>query len=186
MATRSNINVKVGDVYHCIYCHWDGYPSHHSPILTGHYNSQELAEKLVSQGYISSLDESCDQPEGHSFETRIDGYTVYYGRDRGEKNVDFKVLTTPLEEEEFSYTWDGEKWLCDGVAILPEENAEIDTTIAKSVVAGQIDVTVTSRPTATEKTEYTVIFGSKYSTFIKADAMAKYRDAVEMQLALSE
>lgn len=32
MATRSNINVKVGDVYHCIYCHWDGYPSHHSPI----------------------------------------------------------------------------------------------------------------------------------------------------------
>lgn len=132
MATRSNINVKVGDVYHCIYCHFDGYPDHHAPILTGYYNSQEMAEKLVSNGDMSSLDESCDKPEGHSFETRVNGYTVYYGRDRGEKNVDFKVLTTPLAEEEYSYTWDGEKWLCDGEAILPEENDEIDT---KNIIA---------------------------------------------------
>ncbi len=132
MATRSNINVKVGEVYHCIYCHWDGYPSHHSPILTGHYNSQELAEKLVSYGDISSLAESCEQPEGHSYDSPADGYTTYYGRDRGGTNVDFKVRTSPLEQEEYSYTWDGEKWLCDGVAILPVESSEIDT---KDIIA---------------------------------------------------
>lgn len=132
MATRSNINVKVGDVYHCIYCHWDGYPSHHSPILAGHYNSQELAEKLVSHGDISSLAESCEKPEGHSYDSPADGHTTYYGRDRGETNVDFKVRTSPLEQEEYSYTWDGEKWLCDGVSILPVESSEIDT---KDIIA---------------------------------------------------
>ncbi|MDL4912967.1 hypothetical protein BL250_03145 [Erwinia sp. OLTSP20] len=111
MATRSNINVKVGDIYHCVYCHWDGYPEHHGPILTAHYNSQELAEKLVSHGDISILDNSCDKPEGHSFDNRVDGYTVYYGRDRGEENVSFKEKASPLNQEEFSYIWDGEKWL---------------------------------------------------------------------------
>ncbi|MBE5253482.1 post-segregation killing protein PndC [Mixta mediterraneensis] len=111
MATRSNINVKVGDIYHCVYCHWDGYPEHHGPILTAHYNSQELAEKLVSHGDISILDNSCDKPEGHSFDNRVDGYTVYYGRDRGEENVSFKKKASPLNQEEFSYIWDGEKWL---------------------------------------------------------------------------
>ena len=111
MATRSNINVKVGDIYHCVYCHWDGYPEHHGPILTAHYNSQELAEKLVSHGDIPILDNSCDKPEGHSFDNRVDGYTVYYGRDRGEENVSFKEKASPLNQEEFSYIWDGEKWL---------------------------------------------------------------------------
>ncbi|PIJ76504.1 MULTISPECIES: hypothetical protein [unclassified Erwinia] len=111
MATRSNINVKVGDIYHCVYCHWDGYPEHHAPILTAHYNSQELAEKLVSHGDISSLENSSDQPEGHSFSTPVKGYTVYYGRDRGESNTDFKKKNKPLTQEEYSYIWDGEKWL---------------------------------------------------------------------------
>lgn len=41
MATRSTISAKIGDSIHSIYCHWDGYPSHHNPILTKHYNTQE-------------------------------------------------------------------------------------------------------------------------------------------------
>ncbi|HBE9077611.1 hypothetical protein [Serratia fonticola] len=130
MATRSNINVKVGDVYHCVYCHFDGYPDHHAPILTGHYSSQELAEKLVSHGDISSLGESCEAPEGHSYQSPVNGCTVYYGRDRGESGIDFKVLPHPLSQQEYTYTWDGNKWLCDGEPIITE--SEVDT---KDIIA---------------------------------------------------
>lgn len=111
MATRSNINVKVGDKYHSVYCHWDGYVSNNGVILLKHYNSQELAEKLVSHGDMSSLSISCEKPEGHSYDNPVKGYTVYYGRDRGEEDVEMQVVDRPSFEEAYSYVWDGEKWL---------------------------------------------------------------------------
>ena len=73
MATRSNINVKVGNLYHVIYCHNNGYIEHNGKLLFENYNSQELAEKLVSGGDLSSLDKSSDKVEGHSFDNRVDG-----------------------------------------------------------------------------------------------------------------
>lgn len=110
MATRSNINVKVGDKYHSIYCHWSGDLNGNGLTLFKHYNSQELAEKLVSEGDISSLDKECSKPEGHSFDNPVKGYTVYYGRDRGENGVDFNVVDEPLYHQGYSYVWDGDKW----------------------------------------------------------------------------
>jgi hypothetical protein len=56
--------------------------------------------------------------------------------------------------------------------------------IAKSVVEGQLDVTLSTRPTATDKIEYTVTFGSVYETFNKADAVFHYIANVEMQCSL--
>lgn len=117
MATRSNINVKVGDVYHTIYVHWDGYPEGVGKTLVLNYNSQELAEKVVSHGDISSLDEYCDKPEGHSYDTPVPGYTTYYGRDRGETGTEMEVRQTIRAEEEYSYVWDGSQWLVDGEAL---------------------------------------------------------------------
>lgn len=78
MATRSNIAVQLdnGDVM-SVYCHWDGYG--HLPTLQQNYNSQELAEELVRMGDISSLGNCIDD-------------TVFYGRDRNEKNVDPEIL----------------------------------------------------------------------------------------------
>lgn len=122
MGTRSNINVKVGDKYHSVYCHWSGYVSHNGAILLEHYNSQELAEKLVAEGDMSVLGPQCDKPEGHSYDTPAEGRTVYYGRDRGEEGVGMQIVDEPRFEEAYSYVWDGEKWLvrgydCDNITV---------------------------------------------------------------------
>lgn len=48
--------------------------------------------ELLIHGNISSLAEYCAKPEGHSFATPYEGYTVYYGRDRGEPDQGPKTL----------------------------------------------------------------------------------------------
>lgn len=122
MSTRSNINVKVGDVYHSVYCHYDGYLSGVGSMLALHYNSQELAEKLVSHGDLSSVDESCEKPEGHSYDNQVKGYCVYYGRDRDEEGTGFIVVDEPLIENDFGYVWNGEQWIVFGNDYDEDEN----------------------------------------------------------------
>jgi hypothetical protein len=125
MATRSNISVKVGDVYHTIYVHWDGYPEGVGKTLLLNYNSQELAEKLVSNGDISSLGDSSDKPEGHTFNNPVKGYTVYYGRDRGDTGTDMQLHDVVRFEQEYAYGWDGSKWLVSGYSLEDADLAEV-------------------------------------------------------------
>ena len=132
MATRSNISVKVGDLYHTIYVHWDGYPEGVGKTLALNYNSQELAEKLVSYGDISSLDDSSDKPEGHTFDDPVKGYTVYYGRDRGETGTDMQICDLVRFEQEYSYEWDGSKWLVSGYDL---EDAVLTEVLGLETVA---------------------------------------------------
>ncbi len=113
MGTRANITVKIGNKYHNIYTHWDGYPSHHGTLLLKCYNSQELAEKVVSLGDLSSLSESVDLPVSglHSFERACPGHSVAYGRDRGETDVEADISDDiPEQEQEHQYLWDGAAW----------------------------------------------------------------------------
>ena len=118
MGTRSDIIARRKDgTWARVYCHWDGYLSHNGKILHKHYNTQAKAEKLVSGGDMSSLGRYCNKPPGHSFDTAVKGYTVYYGRDRGEKSVGPETgptLAAAWPEEgtwtEFTYVWDGERW----------------------------------------------------------------------------
>lgn len=57
MSTRSKIGIiREDNTIEAIYCHWDGYPSHHIPILLELYNTSEEVEKLISLGDRSSLD----------------------------------------------------------------------------------------------------------------------------------
>ena len=114
MGTHSNISVKVGLVYHTVYTHWDGYPDWLGRMLVNYYNSQELAEKLVSIGDLSAVDQSCDKPEGHSFDTPVKGYCIYYGRDRGDEQTEMQVRSHPRGEEEYAYVWDGSQWSMTG------------------------------------------------------------------------
>lgn len=90
MGTRSRIGVMHGNKLKSVYCHWDGYLDHNGRILLEHYDSAK-ANQLVSLGDISSLAPSLDKPEGHSFDNRADGYTVFYGRDRGETGTEWAV-----------------------------------------------------------------------------------------------
>jgi len=116
MSINSSITVKCRDgKYRTIYSHWDGYPEHHMPILTGFYNDQEMAEKLVRLGDLSILAESIECPKGHSFDTPMEGYTVFYGRDRGEKKVGCKIRASyqgclNVNERTYNYLWNGEEW----------------------------------------------------------------------------
>jgi hypothetical protein len=113
MGTRSSIIVERGDgKFASVYCHWDGYLEHNGRILQEHYNSQARVEELVSHGDMSSLGPRCDKPKGHSFDKRVEGCTVYYGRDRGEKNTEAKLgesLSEVYRPEscgaEYVYVW---------------------------------------------------------------------------------
>ena len=70
MSTRSIIGIKEEGKFTGVYCHYDGYPQHHLPILEKHYNTSDKLRELIDYGDISSLGvclESC----------------VFYTRDRG-------------------------------------------------------------------------------------------------------
>jgi len=41
---------------------------------------------------MSSLGPKCSKPKGHDFDNQTEGYTVYYGRDRGEKDQKAEVF----------------------------------------------------------------------------------------------
>jgi len=56
MGTRSRIAIRCADnTYLSVYCHWDGYPSHHGPILQQHYNTEQKVCALLAGGDFSSL-----------------------------------------------------------------------------------------------------------------------------------
>jgi len=108
MGTRSRIGVMHGDKCKSVYCHYDGYLSHNGKILQEHYDSSR-ANNLVALGDISSLGKHIG--EAHPFSefdinkddpdfdklialhelAKKEGWTTFYARDRGEKDVDFEV-----------------------------------------------------------------------------------------------
>ncbi len=84
MATRSFIARRTdAGVYEGVYCHWDGYPNHNGVTLLRYYASSGGVKQLLKHGDISSLGKSVGRK--HSFDNPHDGWTVYYGRDRGER-----------------------------------------------------------------------------------------------------
>ena len=118
MATRSRIAIEdeKGKV-RSIYSHWDGYPSHHGPILLEHFQDPTKVKNLIDLGNISSLAPEISAPEGHSFENQIKGFTVFYGRDRGEEKQEAKThldrnsfLRSDVQEYGYLFTNEG-KWL---------------------------------------------------------------------------
>lgn len=56
MGTRSAIGHELpSGKIKAVYCHWDGYPKHHLPILIKHYNTLEKAKALIKPGSMSTL-----------------------------------------------------------------------------------------------------------------------------------
>ena len=95
MATRSRIGVMHGDICKSVYCHYDGYIEHNGRILEQYYDSAR-ANQLVALGDISVLNPMLEAPEGveHDFDTPAKNVTIFYGRDRGEADVAWKVAHT--------------------------------------------------------------------------------------------
>ena len=120
MATRSTIAMEQPDGRVMqVYCHWDGYIDNNGKILFNHYQDKAKVLALMLLGQISSLRQEIGQ--AHSFDARYteedqrNEWTVAYGRDRGETNVDanvFKdfddyVANHQYEEYEYIYRNDG-------------------------------------------------------------------------------
>lgn len=96
MSTNCRIGVlNTDNTIESIYCHWNGYPEYTAPMLSQHYNSEELARQLVALGDISVLCEKLKPEPGteHSFDKPQDGVTVAYHRDRNENWVHVKPET---------------------------------------------------------------------------------------------
>ena len=118
MATRSTISVVLPDgKVQQSYCHWDGYLEWNGVKLHQFYNSQELAEKLVSMGDISTLQDNLEPKDpSHSFDNPEKNVTVFYARDRGENGVyarkydNIGMWRLSGESEEFDYIFMDNQW----------------------------------------------------------------------------
>ena len=102
------------------YGHWDGYPKHAGEILKKYYNNPAKVKALLKLGKsgISSIDKSMKGGKDHSFDNPKSGETVFYGRDRGEKDnytntwKDRDAVQLGKSGEEFAYIWNvkEKKW----------------------------------------------------------------------------
>jgi hypothetical protein len=127
MATRSNIAKVLPDgKVRVIYSHWDGYPDHHWPILTEHYNTEDKVDALLDLGDVSVLGEEIGEKQ--DFDNGPVPHTcLAYGRDRGEPGTEAVIVDSLQEaaQNEYLYWWENGEWHCDdeeAVADLKEGN----------------------------------------------------------------
>ena len=115
MATRSTIGIKRDDgTINFIYCHWDGYLEGVGKTLKDNYTDEQKIHQLISLGSISSLGDEVFPKSNHSFDSPEKNVTVFYGRDRGESDVDYTKVNSFDEYkkhfEEFNYLWEDNVW----------------------------------------------------------------------------
>ena len=157
MATRSSIARKNEDgTVTAIYCHWDGYPSHNGRILENYYKVPLKLDTLLSLGDVSILGPLIG--EKHPFnnpnpfgsdayrahEELYKGWTKFYGRDRGEKNIDAGTYSTVKEwvgkrGEEYNYLFIDGTWFVNDHGELDNAGfpvfTELGTVLAHKEVA---------------------------------------------------
>lgn len=109
MSTRSAIGIKHGNRIKAIYCHYDGYLEYVGRVLNTYYQDSVKVNKLIAMGDMSCL--GADIGDKHKFNNRSDYLAdntarecTFYGRDRGEENVEFKSFAS---EDEFVDYYDG-------------------------------------------------------------------------------
>ena len=113
MSTNARIGIErpLLNAVESIYTHWDGYPSHHGPLLLGYYNDWASVEELISFGDLSVL--GAEIGHQHDFDTRHDdpatrNFCKFYARDRGEEGVGPKIhppAEWPDSGQEYEYLY---------------------------------------------------------------------------------
>ena len=138
MSTRSIIGILNSDgTATYVFCHWDGFPSHHGPILMKHYNTEARVRQLLAQGQIEVLDKfiSPDEVKGplvpamtglfnryqqgwtHNDENRAKGVSTFILRDCNIKGWNnnakkhAKPITAPLKDFGDNWTWQEYEYL---------------------------------------------------------------------------
>jgi hypothetical protein len=117
MATRSTIaKINPDGMVTSIYCHWDGYPGHVGRILEEHYTDPTKIDALFALGDLSVLTPVIG--EQHDFDAPTKGWTIAYGRDRGETgtyalpHMDVDGWKALRKESccAYGYLWNGVWW----------------------------------------------------------------------------
>jgi hypothetical protein len=108
--------LEDGTIKHS-YCHFDGYPQGVGRTLVEHFDGVEKIKELLSFGEMSYLTANI-HPEGeHNFDNPEKDVTVFYGRDRGDDDVDSVV--TSMDEYlsikyssciDYQYVFSGNHW----------------------------------------------------------------------------
>ena len=103
MGTRSAIGYKTPEgKIRAKYSHYDGYPAGVGRTLLNHYTEARKIAQMVELGDQSFLAEEIFPTDAsHSFDTPQEGVTVFYGRDRGERDVDAQEFDTVQEFVEY-------------------------------------------------------------------------------------
>lgn len=80
------------------YSHYDGYPSYTGAMLEEHYQEARKIAQMVELGDQSFIAPNVfPTDKSHSFNTPQEDVIVFYGRDRGESNVDAQEFDTVAE-----------------------------------------------------------------------------------------
>lgn len=120
MSTNATITINNGNKQiRSIYSHWDGNPMELGKTLLENYTNEKVINEIINLGSVSALKSSIQCPEGHDFETPVDGYSIFYNRDRGdelnivEEEVDILTIEETLKfhcDLEFNYLFNNGKW----------------------------------------------------------------------------
>ena len=118
MGTRSAIGYKTPEgKVRGIYCHYDGYIAHNGKILQEHYQAAYKVAQLVELGDMSTMGEEVGRQVDFNDRSAHQGQCVYYGRDRGESDVETQTYETigdfvdAFAGCEYFYIYANGKWL---------------------------------------------------------------------------
>ena len=120
MGTRSAIGYKTPEgKIRAKYSHYDGYPAYTGAMLQEHYTQARKIAQMVELGDQSFLEAEIFPVGEHSFEKPEQGCTIFYGRDRGESDVDAREFDNFADFVEwydgcgceYFYVWDGRNWI---------------------------------------------------------------------------
>lgn len=109
MSTHALIAILRPDAsIRSVYLHSDGYLSWAGTRLHRSFNTKAKASKLISMGGISTLGDEIGEKHGVG--------TSFYARDRSEEleiehHANFEIFDTYSMDWEFTYFFNGEKWL---------------------------------------------------------------------------
>lgn len=118
MSTHACIAVLRPDAsIHSVYLHSDGYLSWAGARLQRSFNTYKKATELIGHGGMSRLAD--DLGTKHDMSTPRLPYiarTSFYARDRGEElqiehHANFAIFSAYSTQWEFTYFFNGEKWL---------------------------------------------------------------------------
>jgi len=108
--TRWNVGIEApnGKIA-STYGHYDGYPEHAGKMLKRYYSNTGKVKQLLKLGKqgISTIDKSIKGGDDHSFAKPKKGETVFYGRDRGEKDNHSNISKSREELLKGRNRWSG-------------------------------------------------------------------------------